>query len=179
VNEELGSPEFLEQLGNDIEEILNKHNSQERRNPKHQAMVLVNTIAEAKMIAEGLGPAATVIVSDKDSKTTLTKFTKGEDNTKIAVVCGMLREGYDNSNVSLVVFLRKCKSRVLFEQFCGRCVRMNRELTGKDPDKAVGTILSYQHFRQSEMWAIRLKNADKDPEEEDDDNEGRGNILTM
>ncbi|OXA49483.1 putative ATP-dependent helicase IRC3 [Folsomia candida] len=170
VSEVLNDPKFLEQLGKDIAEILGKHEGQERREKSPQAMILVGDTYQAKDVANGLGECATYIIADKNRDKNLKDFTKGVK--KIAVVCGMCREGYDNSNVTLVVFLRKCQSSVLFEQFCGRCIRMHRGLIGKNPDKTVATVLSYKHFEQSKMWAAREKRAEEDPVEEEENEDG-------
>jgi type I site-specific restriction endonuclease len=164
------SPEFLTQLREDIDTQLAKHRAQEPRGDRlPQAMILVNSVKECKKLAQGLGSDATYIVADKESIKNLENFTKGDK--RIGIVCGMLREGYDNSNVTLVVILRKCRSRVLFEQISGRCMRIRRDLTGKAVDKAVGTVMSYDHFEQGVMWDARLKMAEEDPIDDDEDTE--------
>lgn len=163
----LKDPAFLDQLHKDVKDILKKHRRQEPREKHPQAMILVATKVEAKAVAAGLGPTATFIIADNQMERNLSAFTKKEKT--IAVVCGMLREGYDNSSVTLVVFLRKCKSSVLFEQFCGRRIRMHRLLTGKNPDKTVATVMSYTYFGQRKMWEARERRAEMDPEDEDDE----------
>jgi superfamily II DNA or RNA helicase len=139
-----------------------------------QAIIVVRTKKDAVKVAESLGPNATYIISGKDGKKNILKFTQGEK--QIAVVCGMLREGYDNPNVTLCVILMHCQSRVFFEQFCGRCMRMNRTLTGKHPDKTKGTVLSYPQYQQEKMWEAREYIANEDPEEEDND---LGEVLDL
>lgn len=108
---------FLLQLRADISDILVRHHRIESRFDQ-QAIVLVGNQAIAKSVAEGLGEDATYIISGKVGSTNLKEFTSHQK--KIGVVCGMLLEGYDNANVTLAVILRKCQSRVLFEQFVGR-----------------------------------------------------------
>lgn len=190
--------EFLSQVKHDIYEILDKHLAQETRaedsfskEQKHQpqAMILVRTKIEAKEVAAQLGDEATFVVSEKSSKQNTEDFSEGikellfyqifhffkflyilfTGRKRIAVVCGMLKEGYDNSNVTLAVILRNCQSRVLFEQFVGRCMRMRRTLTGKQVDKTTGIVLSYQHFKQRKMWEKRLEMASHSPVEDDDE----------
>jgi len=131
----------------------------------------------------GLGNEATYIIAEgreDERRKKLKSFTKGEK--KIGVVCGMLLEGYDNSNVTVCVILRKCQSSVLFEQFVGRCIRMRRDLpgalrTGRMNDRATATVLSYDHFCQRSMWIKRENNviADADPtsSSDEDDEEPR------
>lgn len=175
VSEDLEDLEFFIQLRKDIDEILANHFAQENRAPIHQAMILVRTKLEAALVAQNLGDDATFVISDKNADRCLQEFTAGRK--KIVVVCGKLKEGYDNPKVSLVVILRKCGSRVLFEQFCGRCMRVNRSLTGKRIDKTVGIVLSYKHFNQQEMWDQRLKIPENHPVDEDEEENSVANII--
>ncbi|XP_035715543.1 uncharacterized protein LOC118438857 isoform X1 [Folsomia candida] len=171
--------EFFEALRADIEEALARHVGQERRLVKEdapQAMILVTTQEEAIDTAEGLGPDATYVISTREGDENLKLFD--EHKKKIVVVCGMLREGYDNARVTLVVFLRNCKSRVLFEQFCGRCIRMNRTLANalrseKGTDKAIGTVLTYNCYPHLKvLWEERERAvADESANEENGDDE--------
>ncbi|OXA47210.1 uncharacterized protein LOC110855792 isoform X3 [Folsomia candida] len=172
-------PDFFGDLRNDIDEALGRHVAQENRNVgEHspQAMILVTTMKQAEETAEALGRDATFVISAAEGDANLKQFNKGDK--KIAVVCGMLREGYDNSRVTLVVFIRNCGSRVLFEQFCGRCIRMNRNLANvtrseMGKDKTIGTILSYQCYPGiKKFWEERDKPiADVEPDYEDNGND--------
>lgn len=107
-----------------------------------------------------MGEDATYIISGKVGAKNLKEFTSQQK--KVGVVCGLLLEGYDNANVTLAVILRKCQSRVLFEQFVGRCVRMHRESAGRDKSK--GVILTYDYYNQQPLWDVRDKVAVVDPE---------------
>ncbi|OXA48833.1 Type I restriction enzyme EcoKI R protein [Folsomia candida] len=171
-------PEFFQDLRKDIDEALLRHVGQERRlvgEHAPQAMILVTTKREAEDTAEALGEDATFIVSTKEGDANLKLFHSNQK--KIAVVFGMLREGYDNACVTLVVFLRNVKSRVLFEQFCGRCIRMNRKLQISlrsviGADQATGTVLTYNCYPHlKELWNEREKPvADDDPIDEVENN---------
>lgn len=149
-------------LRGDIRTLLILHKAAEPRLENPQALVVVRKKAEAIDIAKKLGDDATFVISGREGKKNLDDFTKGRK--KIAVVCNMLREGYDNPNITLCVILLNCQSRVFFQQFCGRCMRINRELTGARPDRTVGTVLSYAKFDQKKMWNDREYLANVDPD---------------
>ncbi|CAL8128924.1 unnamed protein product [Orchesella dallaii] len=86
----------------------------------------------------------------------------------------LLNEGYDNNSVTVCVILRKVGSRILFEQFIGRAMRMKKFNDGEGPDRSLAMVLSYKEFKQSKLWDERNQLAVEDPEddeEEEDDDE--------
>ncbi|CAL8128964.1 unnamed protein product [Orchesella dallaii] len=172
----------IENLANDIEELLNDNARREPRITKHQAIVLVPRQDEADRIATELNDAmnsstfAVSIVSNtkkEDKEKRIKDF--GDGRYQVAVNCMLLNEGYDNNSVSVCVILRNVGSRILFEQFIGRAMRMKKFGEGEQPDQSVATILSYKEFKQRKLWTERNKLAKKDPVDEeglyDDDDE--------
>jgi len=167
------TPEFYAKLKCDISDILNKQKQQEpRMNGKQQALILVKGIPECEQVANGLGDKATFIIAGAKGDRNLEKFTKSPETCNIGVICKRLLEGYDNANVTLCVVLRNMKARATFEQFVGRCSRINRELqsvTRGQCDRTQGILLSYTRYAQKRMWDTMPLLAESGPEDSDDD----------
>jgi superfamily II DNA or RNA helicase len=109
-----------------IKEELYKHDQQDGT-VMHQAMVLTRQKTAADEIVEVFNqtpqpdypnyPSATH--HGESDPNNFINFKKG--NVRILVVCGMLLEGFDRAQVSVVAVLRNVQpeSRVLFSQFVG------------------------------------------------------------
>lgn len=138
-----------------------------------QAMILVQLIKEAETIVRLLNKQAgnhkyaTSVLGGRKNPTKA--FDEGK--YKVAVTCGVAREGYDNSNVILCVVLRNIgMGTVMLEQFIGRCLRLNRTLNSQQIDRSLGIALSYPQFRAKKVYENMKKViADHDPMEEDSD----------
>lgn len=160
---------------------------QARSEPRfvHQAMVIVRTTNEATSVAEELNRsngnatgnnyAVAIFGNKKATGEQIEEFTNGK--YRIAVVCNLLNEGYNNPNVSVCVIRRKISSRILFEQFIGRCMRINLSIAdvaikpeaGVEPprsraDRTVGKVLTYKQYDQKKLWDTRRHVAEADPE---------------
>lgn len=143
---------FMQEVRRDIQDILDESKRVEPRLENPQAMVLVanNEMAAFVEICLGKDKAIAITSADKEFKRKMQDFTDGKK--QIAVVCKMMTEGYDNPRVVLCVILRAVQRRGFFDQFTGRCSRIHRLLTGKEPDRSTGIILTYQHYNQRRMW---------------------------
>ncbi|CAF4353425.1 unnamed protein product, partial [Adineta steineri] len=83
----------------------------------------------------------------------------------VLVVCGKLLEGYDRKQISVCAIVRKVapKSKVLFTQFVGRCLRKVR------PDDPVdGRILSHVYYQQQQNYNNLNEVAEDDPDDNDE-----------
>jgi len=149
---------FCRSLLTIIDDQLGKHNFQENE-IRHQAMVLVDRRIVATNLSNSLcrlsgaqseaNTFAKAVIGDTNGETFTTEFVEGK--FKVAIVCGKLMEGFDNSNVSLCIILCKVKSLLTFNQFIGRCQRMS-ELTEGRVDTVNGKIISFPQFGQRDMW---------------------------
>lgn len=71
----------------------------------------------------------------------LIKEFRNDANPKIAVTVDLLTTGIDVPSIVNVVFLRRVKSRILYEQMLGRATRLCPELYGPGQDKEAFRIL--------------------------------------
>lgn len=124
---------------------------------KHQAMVLVSDKTKAKKLAEKFNSevpnsASAIVGGSKDYKIqqAIKNFSNGE--FRVAVVCRMLLEGFDNPSVSICAIHRRLSSRPLFEQFIGRCLRRKRFQNANELDRTRAVVLSYKQFKQEEHF---------------------------
>lgn len=156
-------PQYLIQVNSDIEHYLNMNNLQHPipSGRHHQAMVLVRGQNEAVEVARYLNNA-TYCTSTAEGAANKIAFDQGAN--RILVICGSLREGYDNPHVSVCVILRRVRSHLLFAQFIGRCSRISH-----NGDQAYGFVISYPVFEQQEMWDSYDRIAIDDPEDLDQD----------
>lgn len=147
-----------------------------------QAMVLASGRDEVCRIVNELnrayGPEYAVGVSgsSKHIAKGLKDFTAGK--YRVAVTCKVGLEGYDNTNVTLCVIMRKIiTGKIMFSQFVGRCMRIRRDLSKikgqhKD-DRSTGKIISYKKYDQEKL-KIEYESMDEniasnDPCDEDDE----------
>ena len=87
----------------------------------------------------------------------LTRFQNG--TTRTLVIVNKLREGYDNTNVSVTAIVRNVgpSSRVLFAQFVGRAIRKAH------PDDPVTTaIIAHKRHKQRKNYEQFDSVADED-----------------
>lgn len=75
-----------------------------------------------------------------DDQKKLIRRYKNETNPKIAVTVDLLTTGIDVEEITNLVFIRRVKSRILFEQMLGRGTRLCEDLFGKGEDKEVFRI---------------------------------------
>jgi len=159
---------FCGSLHKYIQDNLKEHNEQEKT-IKHQAMVLVRLTSEATDLACSLNKIsenasfACAIIGDRNGDDKTRRFREGD--FKVAIVCKKLLEGFDNSNVSICVIIRNVRSRVLFNQFVGRCLRIS-DFPDKHSDEVVAQIMSFQKYEQSTLWNNRDSLAEEDPKDE-------------
>lgn len=143
------------------------HDEREQR-IKHQALILVRLTDEAKILAETLNEFeknfAVAIYSSEAVGENIKAFTNG--TFRVGIVCGMLLEGYDNNKVSLCIILRKVGSKILFNQFVGRCLRM-ATFEGQEKDRTKAKVLSFKAFGQQKMWEQMNEIANEDPRDDD------------
>ncbi|MGJ8697760.1 MAG: type I restriction-modification system endonuclease [Verrucomicrobiaceae bacterium] len=72
-------------------------------------------------------------------KTLLRRF-KNEQHPKIAVTVDLLTTGIDVPQITKLIFVRRVKSRILYEQMLGRATRLCENLFGEGEDKEVFEI---------------------------------------
>ena len=73
----------------------------------------------------------TAVAGDK----TLIKRFKNEVNPKVAVTVDLLTTGIDVPSITQLVFVRRVKSRILYEQMLGRATRLCENLYGQGEHK--------------------------------------------
>jgi type I restriction enzyme R subunit len=76
--------------------------------------------------------------SDKPSE--LIRRFRNETDPKIAVTVDLLTTGIDVPSITNIVFIRRVRSRILYEQMMGRATRLCRDLYGQGQDKEVFRI---------------------------------------
>ena len=139
-----------------IVEILQEHDTQDP-DIRHQAMVLTQTVPSGGTnSAEDFCQQYTKVAPlnyhcekyvASSSNDVLKKFQNGA--TRTLVIVEKLKEGYDNTNVSVVAIVRNVssKSRVLFSQFVGRAIRKAH------PDDPVTTaIIAHKRHKQEDNY---------------------------
>jgi len=70
-----------------------------------------------------------------DDPQQLIRYYKNEEFPRIAVTVDLLTTGVDVPPITDLVFLRRVKSRILYEQMIGRATRLCPNLYGQDQDK--------------------------------------------
>lgn len=75
-------------------------------------------------------------------------YFKNEANPKIAVTVDLLTTGIDIPEITSLVFVRRVKSRILYEQMIGRATRLCPNLFGPDEHKEV-----FQIFDTVDLYA--------------------------
>ena len=139
---------------------------------KHQAMILAKStdlavsFAEVyNMIASGENDYCSPYITGTP-KPVLELF-EGQKMRTLAI-CGRLREGFDNRNVSVVAIVRNItpSSKVFFTQFVGRAVRKKHT---EDPVTAM--IISHKCYNQRDNYEQFDRVTEEDNEDEDVDEE--------
>lgn len=174
----LTSPKRLRQIAVQIKGELDRHD-REFRSVQHKAICFVYTKAEAQFVASMLNSTVGAVdfTSDKKTERNLRKFEEPGGEYRILVTCGKCNEGYDNSDVSVCVFLRIVRSSNMFNQFVGRCTRLSMPIEINNngnimTDPVVASIRSVRCFEIGKMWKeYDLTVPDTDPEEEYDSDE--------
>lgn len=134
---------------------------------RYQGMILCRSKEQAKKVRDEInrvhGPevAGCYVNGVPGSDAAFKAFQAGR--SQILVTCGKACEGYDNKRVSVVGILRNVRSRVLFNQFVGRCVR---KLLPQETIK--GVVVSHAIHGQAAMMETLDEMATEDPEEEED-----------
>lgn len=80
------------------------------------------------------------ITGSVDDQKKLIRLFKNEELPKVAVTVDLLTTGIDVEEIVNLVFIRRVKSRILFEQMLGRATRRCDDLYGKGEDKEVFRI---------------------------------------
>lgn len=101
-------------------------------NDQHADLV-VKLLKEALVVEHGPINDKTVIkiTGRADKPQSLIRLYKNEDLPKIAVTVDLLTTGVDVPKISNLVFLRRVRSRILYEQMLGRATRLCPEI-GKE-----------------------------------------------
>jgi superfamily II DNA or RNA helicase len=88
-----------------------------------------------------------------------------EGKFRAICVVGRLGEGFDHKNVSVVGIARNLGSRLLFDQFVGRCCRK-----ANPTDPVTGCIISHPKYGQQSLWDTHgfLPKTDQDDDENED-----------
>ncbi|XP_019853094.1 PREDICTED: uncharacterized protein LOC105313009 [Amphimedon queenslandica] len=169
---EVGTSEFvnektaMQEVSIKIIQILCEHDAQDP-SVKHQAMVLTQSAEdfginsardffyEYNAIAPPYYHCEMYIAGSPTS--VLTKFQNGA--TRTLVIVNKLREGYDNTNVSVAAIVRNVgpKSKVLFAQFVGRAIRK-----AHPNDPVTAAIIAHKLHKQRNNYELFHSVADED-----------------
>lgn len=84
-----------------------------------------------------------------DADDTLIKRYKNESFPRIAVTVDLLTTGIDVPEINRLVFVRRVKSRILYEQMIGRATRLCENLFGEGNDKEY-----FEIFDAVDLYAI-------------------------
>ncbi|CAF0863255.1 unnamed protein product [Adineta steineri] len=167
-NDQDSGPERRTLLSAEILKILDEHDRQDP-SVKHQAMVLTKDKEEAKQFTKQLKLTAKQDIAEsytgdtKSPDSILQKFENAQ--IRVLVVCGKLLEGYDRKQISVCAIVRRVapKSKVLFTQFVGRCLRKVRL-----DDPVDGRILSHVYYQQQKNYNNLNEVAEDDPDDNDE-----------
>jgi type I restriction enzyme R subunit len=103
------------------------------------ADLVVKLLGEA--LAARYGPlhqdTVAKITGASDKPSLLVRRFKNEELPKIGVTVDLLTTGIDVPAIVNIVFIRRVKSRILYEQMLGRATRLCRDLFGPGEDKEV------------------------------------------
>jgi hypothetical protein len=80
------------------------------------------------------------ITGTSDKPQQLIRRFRNEADPKIAVTVDLLTTGIDVPSITNLVFIRRVRSRILYEQMMGRATRLCRDLFGPGEDKEVFRI---------------------------------------
>ncbi|WP_166831858.1 type I restriction-modification system endonuclease [Thalassoroseus pseudoceratinae] len=85
---------------------------------------------------DGIADNAIMKITGKaDKPLQLIRRFRNEEHPKIVVTVDLLTTGVDVPPITNLVFLRRVKSRILFEQMLGRATRLCKDLNGPGDDK--------------------------------------------
>jgi len=107
------------------------------------ADIFVTALKEALDTAYGSQPdslIAKITGSGMQADKTLLRRYKNEQHPKIAVTVDLLTTGIDVPQITKLIFVRRVKSRILYEQMLGRATRLCENLFGEGEDKEVFEI---------------------------------------
>lgn len=130
------------------------------------ADLVVDLLTKAFEAAYGPQPADTVvkITAAADRPQELIRRFKNEANqVKVAVTVDLLTTGIDVPAIVNLVFLRRVKSRILYEQMLGRATRLCTDLFGPGEDKQVFKIYDAVDLYAALAPVTAMKPVVKDP----------------
>lgn len=107
------------------------------------ADIFVTALKDALDTAYGPQPdslIAKITGSGMQADKTLLRRFKNEQHPKIAVTVDLLTTGIDVPQITKLIFVRRVKSRILYEQMLGRATRLCENLFGDGEDKEVFEI---------------------------------------
>ncbi|HEX2955931.1 MAG TPA: type I restriction-modification system endonuclease, partial [Chitinispirillaceae bacterium] len=110
-------------------------------NDKHADMVVYFLkLAFKDQYGQVEDDAVMKITGNVDDQKKLIRLFKNETLPNVAVTVDLLTTGIDVEEIVNLVFIRRVKSRILFEQMLGRGTRLCEDLYGKGDDKEVFRI---------------------------------------
>jgi type I restriction enzyme R subunit len=110
-------------------------------NDKHADMVVYFLkLAFKEVYGQVEDDAVLKITGNVDDQKKLIRLFKNETLPNVAVTVDLLTTGIDVEEIVNLVFIRRVKSRILFEQMLGRATRLCEDLYGKGEDKDVFRI---------------------------------------
>ncbi len=131
------------------------------------ADLVVDLLTKAFAAAYGDPPVDTVvkITGAADRPQELIRRFKNEANqVKVAVTVDLLTTGVDVPPIVNLVFLRRVKSRILYEQMLGRATRLCADLFGPGDDKQVFKIYDAVDLYAALAPVTSMKPVVKDPD---------------
>jgi len=130
------------------------------------ADLVVTLLGEAFIARYGEQPNDTVvkITAEADHPQQLIRRYKNEPNqVKVAVTVDLLTTGIDVPSIVNIVFLRRVKSRILYEQMVGRATRLCPDLHGPGDDKDIFRIFDAVDLYNALAPVTSMKPVVKDP----------------
>ena len=91
------------------------------------------------------------------------RFKNEANQVKVAVTVDLLTTGIDVPAITSIVFLRRVKSRILYEQMLGRATRLCRDLYGPGEDKEVFKVYDAVDLYAALAPVSTMKPVVKDP----------------
>ncbi len=132
----------------------------------NHADLVVELLTQAFTDKYGPVPADTVvkITGESDRPQELIRRFKNEPNqVKVAVTVDLLTTGVDVPPITSIVFLRRVRSRILYEQMLGRATRLCEDLYGPGEDKQVFRIYDAVDLYAALAPVTSMKPVVKDP----------------
>jgi type I restriction enzyme, R subunit len=131
------------------------------------ADLVVDLLSKAFIAKFGAQPNDTVLKitsQSPDPEGSFRRFKNEANQVKVAVTVDLLTTGIDVPPIVNLVFLRRVKSRILYEQMLGRATRLCEDLFGPGDDKQIFRIYDAVDLYAALAPVSSMKPVVKDPD---------------